>query len=67
MKRVYSSPDSGQVAFIQSMLEAAGIECELRNEAVSQVMMGIPFAPEVWVEDKDVEEAQRLIAESRSE
>ena len=67
MTLVFSSPDSAQVGFIRSMLEAAGIQCEMRNEAVAQVMVGMPFTPELWVHDEDFEEAARLVAESRSE
>ena len=63
MKRVYSSPDSAQVELIRSMLEAAKIRCEVRNEVVSQVMVGVQFAPELWVMDEVYEEAVRLVRE----
>jgi hypothetical protein len=46
----------------QSILEAAGIACEVRNDAVSQAMWGMPFNPELWVlRDEDYEEALRLV------
>ena len=62
MKRVLSSPDSAQIGLAQSILEAAGIECEVRNDALSQAMWGMPFIPELWVlRDEDYEEARRLI------
>lgn len=67
MKPLFSSPDSAQVGFIRSLLEAAEIPCEVRNEAVSQAMIGIPFSPEVWVRDEDFEEAVQLLRDSRSE
>jgi hypothetical protein len=67
MKRVYSSPDSAQVELIRSMLEAAKIGCELRNEVVSQVMVGVQFAPELWVRDEDYEEAVRLVGKEGAE
>jgi hypothetical protein len=61
MKRVYSSPDSAQVELIRSMLESKNIRCEVRNEIVSQVMVGVQFAPELWVRDEDYDEAVRLV------
>jgi hypothetical protein len=66
MKQVYSSPDSAQVELIRSMLEAANIQCELRNEVVSQVMVGLQFAPELWVRDEDYGDAVRLLERSPS-
>ena len=49
MKRLFSSPDSAQIGLAQSLLDAAGIEWEVRNEALSQVMPGLPFATELWI------------------
>jgi hypothetical protein len=63
MKQVFSSPDSAQVGLAQSILDAAGITCEVRNDAVSQAMWAIPFIPELWVvRDEDYEEARRLVS-----
>jgi hypothetical protein len=63
MKRVFSSPDSAQVGLAQSLLDVAGIACEVRNDAVSQAMWAIPFIPELWVvRDEDYEEARRLVS-----
>ena len=46
----------------QSILEAAGIACEVRNDADSQSVPGAPFDPELWVlRDADYEEARRLV------
>ena len=62
MKQVLSSPDSAQIGLAQSILEAAGIACEVRNDAVSQAMWGMPFIPELWVlRDEDYDEARRLV------
>jgi hypothetical protein len=62
MKQVFSSPDSAQVGLAQSILDAAGIACEVRNDAVSQAMWTMPFSPELWVvRDEDYEEARRLV------
>lgn len=67
MKQIFASADSGQVAFIRSVLEASGIECEVRNEAVSQVIAGtIAFAEEIWVRDENYEEAREVVAASRN-
>jgi hypothetical protein len=43
----FSSPDSPQVALAQSQLKAARIACEVRDEAVSQAMPGMPFTTEL--------------------
>jgi len=62
MKQVFSSPDSAQVGLAQSQLDAAGIACEVRNDAVSQAMPGMPFITELWVlRDEDYGDARRLI------
>jgi len=64
MKQLYASPDSARVALIRSMLEAADIPFEVRNEAPSQAMMGIPFSSEVWVDDKDYDDAIHILKHS---
>ena len=67
MRQVLSSPDSAQVGLAQSILDAAGIACEVRNDAVSQAMPGMPFVPELWVlRDEDYAEARRLVASAGS-
>jgi len=63
MKRLFSSSDSAEIGLLESTLAAAGIECELRNEALSQVIPGVPFQEELWVlNDEDYSEASELIA-----
>jgi hypothetical protein len=64
MKRILSSPDSAHVGLIRSLLDAAAIPYEVRNQALSQVAAGLPFDEELWVEENDYEDATRLIAES---
>jgi len=67
MKRVFSSPDGTQIGLAESILEAAGIACEFRNDAVSQAMPGMPFIPELWIlHDEDYEEARRLVLSAGS-
>ena len=68
MKRVFSSTHSERIGLMHSILDSAGISCEIRNEAVSQVMIGFPFPSELWVlRDEDYEEAVALIAEFKRE
>src|SRR5438552_3344521 len=38
MKRIFSSSGSAEVGLLRSRLEAAGIRCALRNEALSQML-----------------------------
>ena len=67
MKQLFTSADSAQVGLARSVLEAADIFCEVRNEAVSQVFPSLPFAAELWVRDEDYEEAALLLAAGQSE
>ena len=63
MKPIFSSPDSAQVALAQSIIDAAGIACEIRNESVSQVLPGFAFNPELWIlRDEDYEAARDLVS-----
>ena len=63
MKRLFSSPVSAAIGLVQSRLEAAGIECETRNEHLSPAMPGTPFDPELWVlSDSQFAEASELLA-----
>ena len=62
MKYLLSSLDPARIGLAQSLLDAAGIEWEVRNEAVSQAEVGLPFATELWVlRDEDYEAARDLI------
>ncbi len=62
MKYLLSSPDPARVGLIQSLLDSASIEWEVRNEAVSQAEIGMPFHTELWVlHDEDYESARDLI------
>jgi hypothetical protein len=66
MKHLFSSADSGQVGFLKSVLDAAEIPSEVRNQAVSQVIAGgLAFAEEIWVDDEHFEEAKEILAASR--
>lgn len=61
MKMLYSSSDRTTVGALLSALEAAGIECELRNDAMQANFPGAAFYPEIWLlKDEDVSRAAEL-------
>jgi hypothetical protein len=62
MKRLCTSADSAHLALLRSVLDAAHIQSEIRNEAVSQAIPGMSFAGEIWVADEDYDEASALVA-----
>ena len=65
MKHLLTLIDSTQVGLARSVLEAAEIPCEVRNETVSQAFPSLPFAPELWVREQDYEEAKRLLDDAQ--
>ena len=68
MKRLFSSPDSAQIGLYRSRLQAAGIECEMRNEYLAPAMPGTPFDPELWVlGDEQFAEASELLVAWRQQ
>ncbi len=68
MKYLLSSPAPARIGLAQSLLDAAGIQWEVRNEAVSQTEIGMPFATELWVlHDEDYESARDLIHSGMAE
>ena len=67
MKRLFSSTDNARIGLISSLLDAAQIPYEVRNKAVSQWQVGAPFWEELWVAERDYDDAARLIAESHKE
>jgi hypothetical protein len=63
MKLLFSTPDSAMIGLYRSRLEAAGIECEMRNEHLSPAMPGAPFYQELWIlRDDQFDEARGLLA-----
>ena len=65
MKRVFSSADSAQVGLLLSVLDAAGIPCEIRDNGSQGLGPILPFVPELWVlRDEDYDEARQLVAVS---
>ena len=64
MKQIFSSTNSAEVGLAKSFLDNIGIAYEVRNDAVSQTMIGMPFAGEIWVvHDEDYPEASALITD----
>jgi hypothetical protein len=49
MKFLYSSPSEPEVGLLKSLLDEAGIACEIRNESNHPNLPGAAFQPEVWV------------------
>ena len=62
MKRLVTSTDRAEVDLARSILEVAGIPCEVRQEGFALVFPSSPFAPELWVDDADYDEAARLLS-----
>ncbi len=68
MRYLLSSPDPARIGLVQSLLDSAGIKWELRNQAVSQTEVGMPFMTEVWIlQDEDYESARDLIKSGGAE
>jgi hypothetical protein len=65
MQRVYSAHDVMTIGYLQQVLEAAGIECMIRNQFLSGAMGGLPATecwPELWIADESrYDESLRLI------
>ena len=64
MKLLYSSPNSAEVGLVQSFLDSNHIASEIRNDAVSQMIVGAPFSAEIWIlREEEYAEAKALIAQ----
>jgi len=65
MKKVYSADNPVMVGHMQSLLEQAGIDSEIRNLALGGALGELPPIecwPEVWVHrDEDYERALSLV------
>ena len=58
MKLLFSSPSEPEVGLLKSVLDEAGIACEMRNENTHPNLPGAAFQPEIWiVNDEDYAEA----------
>ena len=64
MKRVFTSPDSTELALLKNMMEQAGIRCVEVNEQMAQTIPSPPFQAELWVENEaDYPAAAALVTE----
>ena len=64
MKRVYSSYNAVLVHHIRNLLEAEGIETEVRNQMLSSAMGELPpveCQAELWVTDGEEARAQEVL------
>ncbi len=64
MKLLYSSPNTMLVGHVRNLLNADGIDCQLRNEFLSGGMGELPPTeawPELWVDEQDLATSQKLI------
>ncbi len=58
MKILFSSPSEPEVGLLKSVLDEAGVACEIRNENTNPNLPGAAFQPEIWVlNDEDYAEA----------
>lgn len=66
-----ASQEPGLLERLKSELEAAGIQCEMRNIFTSGLSPEVPITdttPELWlVKDEQLEEARRILNELRSD
>jgi hypothetical protein len=49
MKLLFSSPSPPEVGLLKTLLDEAGIPCEIRNDTIYQNLPGAAFQPELWV------------------
>jgi hypothetical protein len=67
MITVYSAPNITMVSIFRSILEGHGIACRVKNEFISAGVGDIPPIecwPQLCVEEKDLPEAERIVAEA---
>lgn len=67
MKRVYTAESVFQVTHMKNVLQAAGVQTELRNHRLTGGVGDLPFLetwPELWAAELDVPRARELIEEA---
>lgn len=70
MKKVFTHENRLIVFNIKNLLLAQGISCQLKNEFASGGVGDLaPFEtwPEIWVDDKDVSNAEQIIRQSEND
>jgi hypothetical protein len=53
MKILFSSPSEPEVGLLKSVLDEAGVACEIRNENTHPNLPGAAFQPEIWVVNEE--------------
>lgn len=70
MKKIHESNDISELDLLKSVLEQAGILCEIQNAYLSSLAGAVPFgdcAASLWiVDDGDLPRAEALLAEART-
>ena len=62
MKLLTSSRDSATLGMLQSQLDSAGIQCQIRGEYLAPSMIGTAFDPELWIlHDAQFADAKELM------
>jgi len=68
MRKVYTAESIVEIAHLRNVLEAAGIECQVRNDRLGGVVGEIPFVecwPQLWIRRPgDLLRARALIDEA---
>ena len=67
MITVYSAPNITLLSIFRSILEGHGIKCRVKNEFISAGIGDLPPIecwPQLCVEENDLSEARRLLAEA---
>lgn len=52
MRKIHTSPSLLEIAHLRNLLQAEGIDCQIRNDRLAGVMGEIPFVecwPELWL------------------
>jgi len=65
MRRLHRSEDSVMAGYLLGLLQADGIPCFIKNQALSGALGEVPFIecwPEIWIiDDNDYSRAQQII------
>ena len=61
MKKIYSDDALANVENFQNILKLNGIQSSIRHELLNVGIGGMGCSPELWVSDKDVERALKII------
>jgi hypothetical protein len=66
MKMLFSPADCTEVKLVRKKLSAAGIRCEVHQNAAVEDGFGIPGNPELWIENEsDILKALKMLGPRR--